>query len=134
MQSDLVLLDRGYPAAWLFNLILSINAHFCARVKVSQWKIIKKFFNSGKKEKIVKLPQTYPSIRVCKEMGLDTTDIRVLLIRIELPSGKTEILVTSLLDKDQFDIQATRLIQRHCPVLAENRRQSCRSPSVAWPS
>jgi len=41
---DLVLLDRGYPAYWLFNLILMLGANFCARVPVGKWKIIKKFF------------------------------------------------------------------------------------------
>ena len=32
MPGDLILLDRGYPAHWLFNLILSMNADFCARI------------------------------------------------------------------------------------------------------
>jgi len=127
MPSDLVLLDRGYPAAWLFSLILSLDAHFCARVKVSQWKIIKKFFNSGKKEKIVKLPQTYPSIRMCKEMGLDTTDIRVRLIRIELPSGETEILVTSLLDKNRFNYDVfAELYHMRWPVEEDYKIMKCR--------
>lgn len=29
---DLVLLDRGYPAFWLFKLITTVGAHFCARI------------------------------------------------------------------------------------------------------
>jgi len=102
MPSDLVLLDRGYPAVWLFILILSLGANFCVRVKISQWKAVMKFFRSGKKEKIVKLPMSYLSIRKCKEMGLGLEAIKVRLIRVELPSGETEILVTSLLDKEKF--------------------------------
>ena len=102
MTNDLVLLDRGYPAAWLFNHILSLGANFCARIKISHAKYTKKFFRSGKKEKIIKLPMTYNSIRKCKEMGLDLEPITVRLIRIELSSGETEILVTSLLDQDKF--------------------------------
>lgn len=31
-SGDLILLDRGYPAWWLFSLILSKNAQFCARI------------------------------------------------------------------------------------------------------
>ena len=46
MPSDLVLLDRGYPAAWLFSLILSLDANFCARVKISQWKVISVNYNT----------------------------------------------------------------------------------------
>ena len=102
MPNDLVLLDRGYPAAWLFILIVSLGAQFCARVKVSQWKIIKKFFNSGKMEKIVNLPVSYVSKQKCNEMGLGNSPIKVRLIRIELPSGQTEILITSLLDQEKF--------------------------------
>jgi len=51
--NDLILLDRGYPAFWLFALILSRQAHFCARVK-SHWKQIRKFSNSGKREDIIR--------------------------------------------------------------------------------
>ena len=45
---DLILLDRGYPAYWLFNLIMSMGADFCARVSATKWKIIRKFVNSRK--------------------------------------------------------------------------------------
>jgi hypothetical protein len=32
MPQDLILLDRGYPAHWLFKLVLSMDANFCARI------------------------------------------------------------------------------------------------------
>lgn len=102
MPSDLVLLDRGYPAAWLFMLIVSLGAQFCARVKISQWNVIKKFYNSGKMEKIIRLPISYVSTQKCNEIGLDIFPIKVRLIRVELTSGETEILITSLLDKKKF--------------------------------
>ena len=56
MPNDLVLLDRGYPAWWLFNLILSMEAHFCARVSCTKWKAVRKFFHSGLSGKIIDLP------------------------------------------------------------------------------
>lgn len=34
-SDDLVLMDRGYPAFWLFVLILSSQAHFCAFTRIS---------------------------------------------------------------------------------------------------
>lgn len=57
---DLVLLDRGYPAYWLFNLIMSMGSDFCARASAKKWKIIRKFVNSGKREAIISLP-VFPS-------------------------------------------------------------------------
>ena len=56
MPNDLVLLDRGYPAWWLFSLILSMEAHFCARVSCTKWKAVRKFFHSGLSGKIIDLP------------------------------------------------------------------------------
>ncbi len=53
MPNDLILLDRGYPAWWLFCLILSMDGHFCARVSCTKWKVVRKFFYSGLSEKII---------------------------------------------------------------------------------
>jgi len=56
-----ILILHRYPAFWLFALILSREAHFCARVK-SSWKEIRKFSNSFKKEDIITLPLSFASI------------------------------------------------------------------------
>ena len=102
LEKDLVLLDRGYPAYWLFNLILSRGANFCARIQRKRWKIVRHFYNSGRKEKIISLPVSSTSIKACKEMGLDLKPLQLRLIRIELDTGETEILITSLLDQTTF--------------------------------
>lgn len=60
-ENDLVLLDRGYPAHYLFAKILSLKADFCARMPMSGWKIINAFIKSGEKEQIVKLSASYKS-------------------------------------------------------------------------
>ncbi len=98
---DLILLDRGYPAFWLFLLILSQQAHFCARVKAS-WTEVRKFRNSGKKEKIITLLPSFPSLEQCKKLNLPISPLQVRAIRIELDNGETEILLTSLLDRDLY--------------------------------
>ena len=98
MPNDLVLLDRGYPAYWLFNLILSRGANFCARIQRKRWKVVRQFYNSGKKEKIISLSVFPSSIKPCKEMGLDLIPLKLRLIRVELETGESEILITSLLD------------------------------------
>ena len=102
MPGDLLLLDRGYPAYWLFNLILAQDSDFCARVQLKRWKIIRKFYYSGKKEKIIELSAVPTSIKKCKELGLDPTPLTLRLIRIELENGETEILITSLLDSEMY--------------------------------
>lgn len=98
-NGDLVLLDRGYPAYWLFNLILSMGAHFCARVSSKKWKIIRKFVNSGKREAIISLPVFSSSIEKCNELGLEIRSLKLRFVRVELDSGEIEVLITSLTDK-----------------------------------
>lgn len=107
MPNDLILLDRGYPAYWLFNLIISRGADFCARVQRKRWKIIRQFYNSGKHEKIISLSAPPSSVKHCKKMGLDLKPLVLRLIRVELDTGEAEILITSLKDqqthlRDQF--------------------------------
>lgn len=96
---DLVLLDRGYPAYWLFNLIMSMGSDFCARASAKKWKIIRKFVNSGKREAIISLPVFPSSIAKCKELGLELSPLKLRFVRIELDSGEVEVLITSLTDK-----------------------------------
>ena len=101
LPEDLVLLDRGYPAYWLFNLVTSLGSNFCARVKRKEWKIVRQFYNSGKMEKIISLTAPRTSVEQCKKMGLDLKPLKLRLIRVELDTGGAEILITSLLDTDR---------------------------------
>lgn len=98
---DLILLDRGYPAYWLFALILSKQAHFCARVK-SSWKEVRNFSKSGKKEAIITLPLSQSSIESCRLLHLPLVPLKVRAIRVELEGSEPEILLTSLMDRDLY--------------------------------
>lgn len=114
---DLLILDRGYPAYWLFQGALSMDAHFCARISHKTWSVVQKFYKSGLKEQIVKVHPTHTSLKRCNEMGLDKKPLKVRLIRVELDSGETEILVTSLLDKDKYPNHIfAELYHRRWPV------------------
>jgi hypothetical protein len=99
--NDLILLDRGYPAFWLFALILSKQADFCARVS-SHWKEIKAFVQSGQKEAIISLPLSSASHRQCNALDLPVSPIHVRAIRIDMGNGRTEVLLTSLFDTELY--------------------------------
>jgi hypothetical protein len=117
LPNDLILLDRGYPAHWIFKLLLSMDANFCARISYKRWREVKKFYLSGKKEQIVKIQTTSTSIRKCFEMGLDKKTIKVRMIRVELNSGETEILVTSLTDMKKYPYEIfSELYHKRWPV------------------
>lgn len=97
-QGDLVLLDRGYPAFWLFALILSKNAQFCVRFNCTGWKVVEAFLASGQQEQMVTLQPSDDARRECQARGLSIAPLTLRLLRIELDGGGVEVLGTSLLD------------------------------------
>ena len=101
LPNDLLLLDRGYPAYWVFSLILSQGGNFCARIS-KQWKIVQDFIQSGAFETFIDLQASPASKNECIEMGIDTTPLRLRLIRVVLDTGEVEVLITSLIDKQKY--------------------------------
>jgi hypothetical protein len=99
---DLLLLDRGYECFWLFKLILASGANVCARVSCNKLKIVKAFLRSGESERIIKLSCTPNSARKCVEFDLDKKSLRLRLIRVDLPTGESEVLITSLTDRQKY--------------------------------
>lgn len=95
---DLLLLDRGYPAFWLFAHIRQTGADFCARMPRGRWKVVDHFVASGQREQIVTLTPSVPAQQACQVRQLSTSPLRVRLIRVELDSGEIEVLATSVLD------------------------------------
>ncbi len=101
LPNDLLLLDRGYPAYWIFNLIMSQGGNFCARIS-KRWQIVQDFIESGDQEKCIDLNASYQSKKESIDMGLDVTPLHLRLIRVELDSGEIEVLITSLIDNRKY--------------------------------
>jgi len=101
LPNDLLLLDRGYPAYWIFNLIMSQDGNFCARIS-KQWKIVQDFVKSGASETFIDLKASPQSQKKCIDLGLDTKPLHLRLIRVELDSGEIEVLITSLTDQQKY--------------------------------
>lgn len=110
---DLLLIDRGYPAFWLFAAILYRKAHFCVRLTVSEWDVAKKFVASGKKEQFALLYPNHEAKKACLARGLPIDLIRVRLIRVELASGEIEVLATTLLDRTRFPQSLFQQLYHH---------------------
>jgi hypothetical protein len=126
MDNDLILLDRGYPAWWLFNLILSMDAQFCARVSCTKWKVVRKFFHSGLPEKIIDLPVHPTSVAKCRQMGLDTTSLKLRLVRIE-NNESVAVLATSLIDTQQYPLDIfNELYHDRWPIEEDYKAIKCR--------
>jgi hypothetical protein len=124
---DLALLDRGYPAFWIFKLIVSRHAHFCARISTKKWKIIRKFIKSGKREQLVTIKAPATSIAACQERQLGTSPMQLRLIRVELDSGEPEALITSLTDTEKYPHSLfAELYHDRWPVEEDYKVMKCR--------
>ena len=76
--------------------------NFCARAKITWSKVTQAFFESGKTDQVVEISPTVISKRTLLESGFDSKMIKIRLIRVELDTGETEILITSLLDQEKY--------------------------------
>jgi hypothetical protein len=95
---SLLLLDMGYPAFWLFAALQTRKLDWCARVALDTWSVVRDFLAAGRDDAVVLLEPRAEALADCRARGLPTTPIRVRLIRVLLPTGEVEVLMTSLLD------------------------------------
>lgn len=100
---DLVLYDRGYPSYDLMFEHFENNINFLIRARHSFNNVTKEFINSNKHSSIVKFYPVQNSNISDKPYNRDTP-IEVRLIRVKLPSGEIELLITSLLDSKHYPI------------------------------
>jgi hypothetical protein len=98
---DLLVLDRGYPAHWLFALLWQQRRAFCVRLPLTYSPQVAAFVRSGQDSAIISCqPQAHHAGFAEHELPL--TPFRLRLIRVVLPSGQIEVLATSLLDEGQY--------------------------------
>lgn len=91
---DVLVLDRGYPAAWLISLLLQRGIHFCIRCDGSGWTAVRRFVRSGLTEQSVTL--SAPSAAEDKDWGCGRNAPRVRLVRQVSPGGAVRVLLTDL--------------------------------------
>ena len=98
---DLIIYDRGYAC---FNMVYEHNKRgidFLIRVGQEFSNLIYAFYESGRRSEIVKM---YPgrSTKISDKEYDRNTFVEIRLVRVELSSNETEILMTSLKDEIQF--------------------------------
>jgi len=92
---DVLLLDRGYPAAWLVQALDAAGISFVMRCDNSSgWQAVRRFMRSGHSEAQVRLNQ--PSAQEARDWGCARAAPRVRLIRQVAPNGAIRVLATNL--------------------------------------
>jgi hypothetical protein len=101
-ENDLLIFDRYYASHLLFFYLQKRGVQFCFRMKKNWWKVVETFYNSGKESEVVYLDLPAKDKAEAERLGITKKKIKVRLVRIELESGETEILLTTLINEELF--------------------------------
>jgi Transposase DDE domain len=92
---DVLVLDRGYPAAWLVALLCERGIRFCMRCdNNSGWSALSTFMRSGATDTWVTLKP--PSADDAAVWGCSRNPPRLRLVRQVAPNGAVRVLATNL--------------------------------------
>lgn len=123
---DLLVLDRGYPAHWLFALLWQQRRAFCIRLPLTYSPQVTAFVRSGQDSTIITC-QPQAQHAGFAEHELPLTPFRLRLVRVVLPSGQIEVLATSLLDEVQYPASVFgQLYQQRWRIEEAFRHIKCR--------
>lgn len=107
-ENDLLVFDRCYASHLLFFYLQKRGVQFCFRMKKNWWKIVESFYNSGKNSSVVTLELPRKDKAEAADLGITKTKLRCRLTRVELEGGESEILLTSLVNEEQFTVADTK--------------------------
>lgn len=93
---DVLLLDRGYPAAWLVSLLCERGIRFCMRCdkEVTGWSAVKQFLRSGAAQANVTL--NAPSAQDVQDWGCSPGAPEVRLVRNVSSNARVRVMATNL--------------------------------------
>jgi hypothetical protein len=100
-QGDLIIYDRGYPSFDFKYEHNRLGVDYLIRVSTTYSKVVKSFVESKKKTSVVVVsPQVKQSF---ENKNYDKNEtLRVRLVRVDLPGNEVEVLITSLLDSQEY--------------------------------
>lgn len=107
-HNDLLLLDRGFPAYWLFAWLRQHDRHFCCRIDSEAHGWLNDFLGSRESERVIEATVSPQALRRAEAAGFMITapSFRFRAIRVPLPSGQVEVLATSLVDTEAYPAEA----------------------------
>ena len=102
-KNDLVILDRGYPAIWLFYLLMLKGTNYVVRLQKNFIKEANEFWDSKEESKILEIKNCpSKSQERLNKLGISFNSFKLRLVKVILDNGEMEILATSLLDEEKY--------------------------------
>jgi len=105
--NDVLVLDRGYPAWWLFAAMQVQGVKFCARIEGCGWGQAQQLLRSQEHECVMHAKLKAKDRKQIQALGLEPPEtLSLRLVKVVLPNGYLEVLATSLLDQQRYPAQA----------------------------
>lgn len=107
-SDDLLVMDRGFPAVWLFTLLQQRQLPFLARTDGNQWPAVENLLRSNRSETVITQPVSASAHRQAQAVGMTLTakTLTLRLIKVVLSTGHIEVLATSLIDANAYPTPA----------------------------
>ena len=109
-EDSLTLFDRGYPSYSLMYLLENEEKprHFLMRCKITFNNAVKSFVAGNRQDIITTIFPSLESVENLREHGYIVTrktGIRIRMVKVILPDGEIEVLLTNLYDDKKFTVK-----------------------------
>jgi hypothetical protein len=103
IEGDILVLDRNFGDYTIVAKAVNTNRDVIIRCRRQSFGVVEEFWESDEIEAIVTLnvSQSAETRRYVREHGLPES-VRVRLMKFTLPSGETEVLLTTLIDQRRY--------------------------------
>lgn len=102
---SIIILDRGFGYFNVCKEFAAKKQHFCIRISNSQSSFSKRVMDVTENDFIIEWEPSDKERRTCLTNGLSAEKITVRATKIELKTGETEILISSLIDTNDVCTQ-----------------------------
>lgn len=100
-EGDIIIMDRAYPSFETAYLMKERGIEFIFRCKTNFSNQVNSFFESGKKESVIKIKAKQN--RSFKNLPFNAeSELTVRMIRVKISAEESEILMTSLIDEKKY--------------------------------
>lgn len=133
--STCFIFDRGYFDGALPFFMAALCTHFVIRVPVKAFAKAQNFVQSGKKECEIQLSVPNAIRQELEECDVTFKDqtLTVRLIRVELDTGEIEVLMTNLLDAEQYPAEEfAKLYHLRWNIEEEYKSYKCKLEVENW--
>jgi hypothetical protein len=125
-EGDVVLHDRNYPSYEMFWEYRKRKVHFVMRMPLGHWKIVDAFLAAGAVDQCVTLNMPASTRKIYRDDATVPKHMTVRLIRVTLPTGEIEVLITSLLNRKCYPTKALQeLYIVRWPIEEGNKSLKC---------